>query len=53
MYYPADMTAEEIMEFEYEYNRLLDIERNEGQWWSVNAELQLVADEVRQLTSVA
>lgn len=43
MYYPPEMTAEEIEQFEYEYNKRLDIERNEGQFWAVNAELQVVA----------
>ena len=48
MYYPADMTQEDIEQFEYEYNRLLDMERNEGQFWAVNAELQVAADAVRE-----
>lgn len=45
MRYPEDMTADDIMEFEYEYNMYLDMEREEGQYWAVNAELQLVSDE--------
>jgi hypothetical protein len=44
MFFPADMTAEDIEQFEYEYNRILDEERNEGQYWAVNAECQIVAD---------
>ena len=43
MYYPPEMTEQEIMEFEYEINRRIDIERNEGQFWAVNAELQVIA----------
>ncbi len=45
MYYPEDMTAEDIMEFEFEYNMVCDIERSEGQFWEVNGVLQEVADE--------
>lgn len=45
MYYPAEMTAEEIEQFEYEINKLIDIERGEGQFWAANAELQLIAEE--------
>ncbi len=45
MFYPAEMTAEEIEQFEYEINKLIDIERGEGQFWAVNAELQLIAEE--------
>lgn len=48
MYYPEDMTADDIMEFEFELNRLIDIERDEGQFWAVNAELQVIADELRE-----
>lgn len=44
MNYPADMTAEDIMQFEYEYNRLLDIEHGEG-FWAVNDLLQVIANE--------
>ncbi len=43
MYYPPEMTAEEIEQFEYEINRRIDIERGEGQFWEVNAELQVIA----------
>lgn len=49
MIYPEDMTVTEIMEFEYEFNRLIDIERNEGQFWAVNSELQVISEEFRQL----
>lgn len=47
MYYPSDMTDDDIMEFEYEYNKYLDEDRAEGQYWTLNAELQIVGDEVR------
>lgn len=43
MRYPEWMTEEEIMEFEYELNRQIDIERGEGQFWAENAELQVIA----------
>lgn len=52
MQFPAEMTAEEIEQFEYEYNRYLDIELDEGQFWAVNAECQIVAEEQRQALSV-
>lgn len=45
MIYPANMSPEEIMEFEYEYNRLRDIEEGTGQLWAVNAEIQVVVNE--------
>ena len=48
MYYPADMTQEDIEQFEYEYNRIVDIERGEGQFWAVNAELQVIADTIKE-----
>ena len=47
MYYPAGMTADDIMEFEFELNRQIDIERNKGQFWVKNGECQVVADEQR------
>lgn len=47
MFYPEEMTADEIMEFEYEINRQIDIAREEGQFWAVNAELQVVAEQQR------
>jgi hypothetical protein len=46
MFYPAEMTQEEIEQFEYEINRVIDIERGEGQFWEVNAELQLLAQSI-------
>lgn len=49
MYYPADMTADDIMEFEYEYNRLRDIEEGIG-FWAVNAELQEIANKEREMS---
>jgi hypothetical protein len=48
MNYPEDMTADEIMEFEYELNRHIDITRNEGLYWAVNAECQVVAQEQQE-----
>ena len=43
-YFPADMTADDIMEFEYEYGRWCDEVRGEGQFWAENAECQIVAE---------
>lgn len=48
MRYPQYMTAEDIMEFEYEYNRLRDIEDGIG-FWEVNAELQVVAEKQQEI----
>jgi len=48
MQYPEYFTAEDIMEFEYEYARYLDIERHEGPFWEINAELQVAADQDRE-----
>jgi hypothetical protein len=48
MQYPDYFTAEDIMEFEYEMNKFIDQARDEGQFWAVNAELQIVAEEQRQ-----
>ena len=48
MQYPEYFTAEDIMEFEYEYDRYLDIERHEGPFWEINAELQVAADQDRE-----
>jgi len=39
MNYPADFTQEDIMEFEYEYNRWLDLQ-DPGSTEAVNQELQ-------------
>jgi hypothetical protein len=47
MIYPSDMTPENIMEFEYEYNRIRDIQENVG-FWEINAELQVVAQKQRE-----
>lgn len=49
MFYPEYMTEQEIMEFEYEINKLIDTERGEGQFWAENAECQIVAEEQRDL----
>lgn len=49
MQYPDYFTAEDIMEFEYEYNRLRDIEEGIG-FWAVNAELQEIADKEREMS---
>ncbi len=43
MYYPAYMTAEDIMKFEYEINRIIDIERDVG-FLQINAQLQEIAE---------
>lgn len=48
MQYPEDMTADDIMEFEYEMNKFIDQARDEGQFWAINAELQIVADLQRE-----
>ncbi len=47
MYFPADMSPEEVEQFEYEINRIIDIEQGEGQFWAENAECQIVAEEQR------
>jgi hypothetical protein len=44
MQYPEYMTPEDIEQFEYELNRIIDMERGEG-FWTVNAELSLLAAE--------
>lgn len=43
MQYPEYMTKEDIEQFEYEINKIIDTERGEGQFWAENAELQVVA----------
>ena len=48
MIYPDYFTQQDIMEFEYELNRLIDIERGEGPFWEINAELQVVAQEQQE-----
>ena len=45
MRYPPDMTVQDIMEFEYDFNRLIDIDRGVGPYWEVNAECQIVAEQ--------
>lgn len=50
MWYPSDMTAHDIMEFEYEFNRLIDIARGVGFYWEINAECQVVAEKQQQET---
>ena len=47
MQYPENMTREDIEQFEYELNRTLDMDRDEGLYWAVNAELQIAAMEQR------
>jgi len=47
MHYPEYFTSDDIMEFEYEYNRILDIEENVG-FWKINGELQLVAQKQQE-----
>jgi len=48
MIYPEYFTADDIMEFEYEYNRMRDIQEGVG-FWAINAELQVVAKEQQEL----
>lgn len=48
-FYPQEMTEQEIMEFEYEVNKIIDTERGEGQFWAENAELQVIAEEQRDV----
>ena len=52
MYFPEDFTADDIMEFEYELNRWIDIERDEGEFWAVNAELAELANEAEAEAAV-
>lgn len=47
MQYPAEMTAQNIAEFEYEYNRMLDMERD-AEWWNINSELQVLANKEQE-----
>ena len=47
MRYPEDFSADDIMEFEYEYNRLRDIDEGLG-LWAVNAEIQIIAAEQQE-----
>ena len=48
MFYPDYFTADDIMEFEYEYARYLEIENNKGPFWEINAELQVVAQKQQE-----
>jgi hypothetical protein len=43
MIYPEDFTADDIMEFEHEYNRFIDLQ-DPYSLASINAELQTVAE---------
>ncbi len=52
MNFPENFTADDIMEFEFELNRWIDIQRGEGQFWTVNAELAELASEVEAETAV-
>ena len=47
MIYPDYFTQQDIMEFEYDLNKIIDIERGEG-FWLQNAECQVVAQEQRE-----
>jgi hypothetical protein len=49
MIFPTDMTEDDIMEFQYEYDRIRDIEQGIG-LWEINSELQIIADQMRQET---
>lgn len=49
MNYPADFTADDIAEFEYDYNRIRDMEEGIG-FWAVNAELQEIANKERAMS---
>lgn len=49
MHYPADFTADDIMEFEYEYNRYLDLQDPDSEV-SVNARIDEIVEEERELT---
>ena len=49
MNYPADFTADDIMEFEYEYNRYLDLQ-DPLSLESVNVELQELANKEREMS---
>jgi hypothetical protein len=47
MTYPEDMTAEDIMEFEYEWERYCDL-ADPYSLASINMELQIVAEKQQQ-----
>lgn len=40
-----DLTPEEIMEFEYEFCKILDKEFGVGPYWDINEELQVLFNE--------
>jgi hypothetical protein len=44
MIYPVDFTADDIMEFEFEYNRMLDLEQNVD-FVKVNQELSILSEQ--------
>ena len=47
MLYPEDFTADDIMEFEYEYNRYLDLQEP-GSIEAVNVECRIVAEKQQE-----
>lgn len=47
MTYPEDFTADDIMEFEYEYNRWIDLQ-DPTSLESINTELQFISEEERE-----
>ncbi len=49
MYFPADMTADDIMEFEYDYTRWAEEVDGTGQYWAVNRLLQEIANEQEEV----
>lgn len=48
MRYPPEMTLEDIMNFEYELGRVIDMERGVGFYWEINADCQVVAEKQQQ-----
>jgi len=44
--YPENWNAADVMEFEFEFARWTDTVRQEGQFWDINSELQIAADEM-------
>ncbi len=51
MTYPEDFTADDIMEFEYEWERYCDL-ADPYSLLAINAELQIIAEQQRQETLV-
>ena len=49
MHYPADFTADDIMEFEYEYNRWLDLQDPNSEA-AVNARIDEIVEEEREMS---